>query len=342
MGLSSPVPENVQYPKYHIVPAQSGNYTAICTPSPRTVSRRIILTAQQFSPMICATSPSQPPQSVRPTRDNHPMKRLSVITLTLLACTGVQAGTLVEIESRGELATESGRYRGEMLIDTNRLRMNINPERSLIFVGATSSLILINHTESWYTVLDQQAAQSIASTIDPLAREIREQLSGLPEDQKEWITGMLGGVVDLSDKPASDSVRVVESGKTGTSSAGKQCRWLQVYRAEKLAQENCIGPATDMGGGEALSAVFKDASRFYQDVIGQLNSSGVLPIPENMFPEMVPPGGLPMISRRFEDGKLVSETRILDSRPRRTSEQDFLPPKGYTKRQPGIGLAIGR
>ncbi len=270
------------------------------------------------------------------------MTRTSLIALALLASAGIQAGTLVEIESRGELSTESGRYRGEMLVEGNRLRMNINPERSLIFEGGTSSLILINHVDSWYTVLDQQAAESIAATIDPLAREIREQLSSLPEDQREWIAGMLGGVVDLSDQPTSDSIRVVESGKTGTSALGEQCQWLRVYRAEKLAQENCIGPTADIHGGEDLGAVFKDASRFYQDVIGQLNRSGVLPIPENLLPEMVPSGGLPMISRRFKDGKLTSETRILDSRPRNTSEQDFLPPKGYSQKEPGIGLAIGK
>lgn len=283
-----------------------------------------------------------PPVSAGPAKDKHPMTRTSLIALALLASTGAQAGTLVEIESRGELSTEGGRYRGEILVEGNRLRMNINPERSLIFEGATSRLILINHVDSWYTVLDQQAAESIAATIDPLAREIREQLSSLPEDQREWIAGMLGGVVDLSDQPTSDSIRVLESGKTGTSALGKQCKWLQVYRAAKLAQENCIGPTADMQGGEELGAVFKDASRFYQDVIGQLNSSGVLPIPENLLPKMVPSGGLPMISRRFKDGKLTSETRILDSRPRNTSEQDFLPPKGYSQKEPGIGLAIGK
>jgi|GEM_PF-1867034 len=291
--------------------------------------------------MICTGFP-QPPVLARPTSDKHLMTRTSLIALALLASPGVQAGTLVEIESRGELSTESGRYRGEMLVDGNRLRMNISPERSLIFEGATSSLILINHVDSWYTVLDQQAAESIAATIDPLAREIREQLSSLPEGQREWIAGMLGGVVDLSDQPKSGSIRVVESGKAGTSALGKQCKWLQVYRAEKLAQENCIGPTADMQGGEELGAIFKDASRFYQDVIGQLNSSGVLPIPENLLPEMVPSGGLPMISRRFKDGKLASETRILDSRPRNTSEQDFLPPKGYSRKEPGIDLAIGK
>ena len=98
---------------------------------------------------------------------------------------------------------------------------------------------------------------------------------------------------------------MVETDKTGTSALGKQCKWLQVYRAEKLAQENCVGPTADIQGGEELGVLFKDASRFYQDVIGQLNSSGVLPIPENMFPEMVPSGGLPMISRLFKDGKLT-------------------------------------
>lgn len=270
------------------------------------------------------------------------MIRTSVITLTLLACTTSHAGTLVEIESRGELAAEDGRYRGEMLVDASRLRMNINPERSLIFMGATSSMILIDHRESWYTVLDKQGAESIAATIDPLARQIREQLSGLPADQKDWIAGMLGGVVDLSDRPTPGSVRVIDSGKTGTSAKGKQCKWLQVFHAEELAQENCIGPVSDMQGGEELGAVFKDASRFYQDVIGRLNRSGVLPIPEYVLPEMVPPGGLPMISRRYKDGKLASEMRILDSRPRKVSEQDFLPPKGYTEKEPGIGLAIGK
>lgn len=270
------------------------------------------------------------------------MKRTPIIVLALLTCSATQAGTLVEIESRGELAAEDGRFRGEMLVDANRLRMNINPQRSLIFSGATSSMILINHTDSWYTVLDKQAAESIAASIDPLARQIREQLSGLPEDQKEWITGMLGGVVNLSDKPTGGSVRVVESGKTSTSTAGKQCKWLQVYHAETLVQENCIASASDMQGGEELGAVFKDASHFYRDVIGGLNSSGVLPIPENIFPEMVPAGGLPVISRRFKDGKLASETRILDSRPRKVSEQDFLPPKGYAKKEPGIGMTLGK
>lgn len=134
------------------------------------------------------------------------MDRIVTTALMLFTSATLQAGISVDIESRGSgVGTDDGRFSGQMLIDQNRLRMDLDPARSLIFLAAGPSVILINHTDHWFTELDKESADAIASSIDPVVSQLREQLANLPKEQREWLTEMLGGTLDLSEKPAGET-----------------------------------------------------------------------------------------------------------------------------------------
>ncbi|MCW8845924.1 MAG: hypothetical protein OQK99_08825 [Gammaproteobacteria bacterium] len=269
------------------------------------------------------------------------MDRIVTTALMLFTSATLQAGISVDIESRGSgVGTDDGRFSGQMLIDQNRLRMDLDPARSLIFLAAGPSVILINHTDHWFTELDKESADAIASSIDPVVSQLREQLANLPKEQREWLTEMLGGTLDLSEKPAGETMRLVETGQLGKAPNGQECRWLRVFKQDKLVQENCVGPSSGMVGGKELEAILRTAAIFYKDVVGSLDSSGILPIPDSPVPEMVPPGALSLISRFYLDGEILTDTRIMGSRELEIEEQAFQAPEDYARREPGPGLAI--
>ncbi len=269
------------------------------------------------------------------------MIRLITIALMLLASAVLQAGIRVDVESRGSgIGSDNGRFSSQLLIDQDRIRMDLDSERSLIFLGAGPGMILINHAERWYTELDKATADGIASSIDPVAREVRNQLDNLPKAQRDWVVEMLGGTLDLSGEPSGEVMRLVETDQLGKAANGQECRWLRVFRQDTLVQENCIGPSAEMVGGKELESVLRSVGLFYKDVIGGLNSSGILPIPDSPLPEMVPAGALSLISRLYVDGQILTDTRIMGSQELEIGEQTFQAPEGYARREPGLGMAM--
>jgi hypothetical protein len=269
------------------------------------------------------------------------MMKLILSLLLTAASVPLQAGIRVDLESRGgAVGTDTGRIEGILLIEGKRFRMDLGTQRSLIFLAAGPSVLLINHEERWYTELDKTSAKSIAANIDPMARELREQLSSLPDDQREWVSQMLGGTLNLSKTDGPDTLRVEETGRTGKSPEGRQCRWLKVYGRLGLAQENCIGPSNSLTGGDELELALAAAARFYQDVTAELNGSGLLPLPEYPLPELVPPGTVAFISRRFQAGEVQTDTRIMGSKRLDIEEQAFQAPAGYARREPGLRMAM--
>lgn len=269
------------------------------------------------------------------------MDRIITVALMLFTSATLQAGISVDVESRGSgVGTDDGRFSSQLLIDQNRLRMDLDPARSLIFLGAGPSVILINHTDRWFTILDKESAKAITSSIDPVVSQLREQLAKLPQEQREWLTEMLGGTLDLSEKPVGEAMKVVETDQLGKAPSGQECRWLQVFKQDRLVQENCIGPSSGMVGGKELEAILRTADIFYKDVVGGLNSSGILPIPDSPVPEMVPPGAVSLISRLYLNGEILTDTRIMGSRELEIGEQAFQAPEDYARREPGPGLII--
>ncbi|MCJ7557251.1 MAG: hypothetical protein MUP90_10110 [Gammaproteobacteria bacterium] len=269
------------------------------------------------------------------------MDRFIAAALILFTSATLHAGISVDVESRGSgVGTDSGRFSSQLLIDQNRLRMDLDPERSLIFLGAGPSVILINHTDRWFTELDKEAANAIASSIDPLARQLREQLANLPQEQRDWLVEKMGGTLNLSEAPAGEAMRLVETGQPGKAANGQECRWLRVFKQDNLVQENCIAPSSGMIGGKELEATLRAAGIFYKDVVGALNSSGILPIPDSPVPEMIPPGAVSLISRFYLDGEILTDTRIMGSRELEIGEQTFQAPEDYVRREPGPGLVI--
>jgi len=269
------------------------------------------------------------------------MDRITTVALMLFTSATLHAGISVDVESRGSgVATDNGRFSSQLLVDKNRLRMDLDPERSLIFLGAGPSVILINHTDRWFTELDKETAEAIASSIDPVARQVREQLANLPQEQRDWLIEKMGGTLNLSEQPAGEAMRLVETGQLGKAASGQECRWLRVFKQDKLVQENCVGPSSGMVGGEELETILRAAGIFYKDAVGALNSSGILPIPDSPVPEMIPPGALSLISRFYLDGEILTDTRIMGSRELEIGEQAFQAPEDYARREPGPGLVI--
>jgi hypothetical protein len=269
------------------------------------------------------------------------MQKLTAFFLLLIASLPLQAGIRVELESRGSgVGTESGRLKGFLLVDNNRLRMDLGDERSLIFLAAGPSVVLINHKDRWYTELDKASAASIAADIDPMVQELREQLGNLPENQREWVNEMLGGALNLSEATGNQTLRVEETDQLGKSPGGQQCRWLKIYRQDGLAQENCIAPSDALTGGQELESLLGEAAKFYDEIIGDLNSTGLLPLPRHPLPEMVPAGALAFISRRVEAGEIQTDTRILGSQLLEIDERVFQVPEDYGRKEPGLGMAL--
>jgi hypothetical protein len=93
-------------------------------------------------------------------------------------------------------------------------------------------------------------------------------------------------------------------------------------------------------GGQELESLLGEAAKFYDEIIGELNSSGLLPLPRHPLPEMVPAGALAFISRRVEAGEIQTDTRILGSQRLEIDETVFQVPEDYGRKEPGLGMAL--
>src|SRR3972149_3617041 len=268
--------------------------------------------------------------------------RTSLFAVYLLSFAGIaQAGAVFRIEVE-DLAAGGKVEITEMKIEGNRMRTDSGGEdpTSMIFLGDTDEMYVIDHGEKTYLLVDRQTMEAMANQMNEAMKQMEQALANVPPEQREMMERMMKERMGSMPSTSPPAEPVVRSLGERESVNGVACEWKEVTRNEVVDLKACVCGWTDMAGGDELRQMaleMKDFVSTLLDSFSSLASSAGFgsSLAENPMSSMENLGGFPLISEDFDGGTLARRSRFQSVDEVAISDDEFRPPSGYKKQDLG-------
>ncbi|HEX9725363.1 MAG TPA: DUF4412 domain-containing protein [Vicinamibacteria bacterium] len=281
--------------------------------------------------------------------------RTSLFALCLLSFGGIaQAGAVfrVTVENYAEdnQFFEGGEsYVTVTKIEGNRMRSDTQGENgematTVIFLGETDEMYMIDHEEKSYIVMDRESMEALGKQMSEVMQQMQAALAQIPPEQREMMERMMKDkmAADPNYKPPSPPV-VRSTGESGSVN-GIACEWKEVTRDDVLSERACVCDQSEIVGGHEMVAIAHEMKDFAEALREMANSVSSMPafgggtmgdFALAMTPEL---GGFSLISEDFDgEGKLMRRSTFQSADQVSIPDEEFTPPSGY-KRQTMQGM----
>jgi len=281
---------------------------------------------------------------------------LSLVSSTILAM-NAYAGVVFQVETTYHSGSP-GVETSEMSVEKPNLKMEImsgensaGQKEEVIFRGDRREMVVINHEEQYYMVVDpdkiQKMGAEVSGQIDQAMKELETHIEGLDPKQQAMINEMLkgqGGVggVGLPGAMAPPKRIASEYRKTSqrASKQGYPCVKYEVFKGGEKVQELWVTDWDNVKGSDEVEAAFEGLEKFLEEMMESVGEMpgfgdgfiGTSDGSVNIFSKI---DGFPVVTREFEGGELESETVLKSVSERDLDPDAFEPPKGYRLRTMG-------
>lgn len=261
---------------------------------------------------------------------------LSSFAIALFFTAAAYADVVFEIEQK-ELNPEStGQIKGK--VKGNDLRMDMfedggKLDGSMIYKGATKEMIMINHDDKSFVVLDEASMSAIAAQIAQMMSQMEEQMKSLPPDQREQMKQMMG--------MGGDYVEPVLK-KTGKGEVnGISCEKYDVLKGADKIRQYCVTPWSSIEGGQEMMNLMMQMADSMEKMMKSFSAPGnplgsQLEFEGNVFSQLKQLNGFPVETIDYEEGEMDSVSTFTSSKKVSVDSSEFAPPSDYTKQSMGI------
>lgn len=264
--------------------------------------------------------------------------RRSVFAACVLSLAGIaQAGAIFRIEV--EDLTAGGQVEiTEIKVDGNRMRTDSGGDNasSMIFLGDTDEMYLIDHREKSYIVMDRETVEALANQMSQAMKQMEGALKDVPPEQREMMQRMMKdrtGSMPATTPRGEPQVRSLGDSDTVN---GVTCDWKEVTRDAVVEVKACVCDWTDVAGAGDLRRINLEMSDFVSALLESFSSaSGSFGFAENPMSTMEDLDGFPLISEDFDNGTLARRSRFQSVEEAAISDEEFSPPSGYRKKDLG-------
>jgi hypothetical protein len=265
--------------------------------------------------------------------------RMSLFAVYLLSIAGItHAGGAVfrieveDISGGGEVEVT------EMKVDGNRMRTDSGGKDNvtMIFLGATDEMYIVNHDDKSYMVMDRETVENLANQMSAAMKQMEEALKNVPPEQREMVERMMKGKMQGMPSSEPRSEPVVKSLGKSDSVNGVSCDWKEVSRDDVVELRACVSDWTGVQGGDELRQIALEMKDFTSALVDAMGSAGFGgSIAESPMTAMEMAGGFPLISENFSKGKLTRRSRFQSAEEVAIPDDQFMPPSGYKKQDMG-------
>lgn len=233
-------------------------------------------------------------------------------------------------------------------VEGNRMRMDTQGmdgklASTVIFLGETDEMYMIDHDKKSYMVLDRERIEALGQQMSQAMKQMQEALAQVPPEQREMMERMMKDKMGGGDyKPPSPPV-VTDLGQSGSAN-GIACQWKQVARDGVLEEKACVCDESAIAGGEEMVALAHEMRDFAEGLMQLAKSVSSIPLfgggtVGNVGAAITADlGGFPLISEAYDgEQKLIRRSTFESADEVSIADQEFTPPGGY-KRQTLEGL----
>jgi len=243
------------------------------------------------------------------------------------------AGVLYEIESSyGGKTSEA-----TIAVEDLNMKMDVATDDQdwngdMIFHGQNREMLVVNHNNKTYFVIDQEQMKKLAATVNQAMASVEQALAGLPESQRAKMEQMMKSRLPDMGTPREPSVLE----KTGASETvnGFDCAVYEVWRSGVRERELCVTDWDNVAGGSEVADVFYEMGEFMAEMLDSLpKMGGGKSLGDATYEHLKEMNGFPVRTREYDDnGRLTGNSTLISSEEADFDPADFEPPKKY-KRQ---------
>lgn len=268
--------------------------------------------------------------------------------LTMLSIAGIaQAGAVfrVTVENFGEDnqffdAGES--YVTVTKVEGNRMRMDTQDmdgklASSVIFLGDTDEMHMIDHDKKTVMVMDRQTIEALGQQMSQVMQQMEEALAQVPPEQRAMMEKMMKGKMPGSDYEPPPPPVVSDLGESGSVN-GVACQWKQVTRDGVLSDKACVCDDGAIAGGKEMVALAHEMREFAEGLMKVASSAANMPtlgggtVGELGAAVTADLGGFSLISEAYDgDEKLMRRSTFTSADEVSIPDAEFTPPSGYKK-----------
>jgi hypothetical protein len=169
---------------------------------------------------------------------------------------------------------------------------------------------------------------------------MQEQLAKLPPEQRAQVEKMMGS----QSGPAGAKEKTQEFRKTSRTDkvAGYSCSYVEMLEDDIVQNEFCVVPTASLKGSADLMAAAQKMQAMLEDMLKSLDSPWMKQMIARQQMNYAQIGGIPVLTRRFENGKATVETTLRAIRSESLPASTFDIPAGFTKQDMMQGSRKGR
>ncbi len=261
--------------------------------------------------------------------------------LALLLASPLYAGVVYEIEVKDHDASPPKTESIQAAVEGRQLKMGIaskgkGKQGEMIFRGDRREMVVVDHENRTYMVVDEKAAEGIAEQLSEAERMMQEALKNVPEDKRAMIEQMMKKKLPPAAATPRRPKRELKKTSERGDKNGYPCVKYEVLRDGRKIRELWVTDWSNVEGGSEVVDAFESMADFFRQMMDAIPNMGGDhgPIGDNAFEHLKELGGFPVITREFaDDGSLEDET-ALRSAKRQTIDLDaFEPPSGYKRQE---------
>lgn len=241
-----------------------------------------------------------------------------------------------------EVSPESvGQIKGK--VKDNNLRMDFyengtDLEGSMIFRGDKNEVIMINHTDKTYIIMDEAAINSLAVQLEQAMSQMEEAMKDMPPDQKEKMKEMM-----KQRMPGADGGQYVEPvlKKAGEAKVnGISCTKYDVFKGNDKVRQHCVASWNSIEGGNEMMTVMLRMADFMDQMAKSFSKGGSfigerVQFERNVFNQLRQLNGFPVETIEYDEGKVEAESKFASSAKGNIDASDMEPPAGYAQQNMG-------
>lgn len=263
------------------------------------------------------------------------LKSSAAFLIVILFASYSYGDVIFDMDQKDSATDTTGRSEGRVKGKDIRLDYYEDGEKmdgSMVFKGDKSELIMINHEDKSYVVLDEAAMEALGNRMDEAMKQMQEAMKDVPADKREMVEemmkkrmpGMAGGEeVELE-------IKKVGSGKSGDYS----CTKYDVYKGQEKIMQHCVTPWSKIKGGDEMKTAMITMGDFMDKMAEKFSSSSSFAGPgvqseRNMFKLLRKMDGFPVQTIRYSQGEVVGESNLVSSKEQNVPAADFNPPADY-------------
>ena len=297
--------------------------------------------------------------------DSTLAKRLSTsLLLTMMAVVPAAGGVVYQIETTDHVGSQKQVQTNDVSIQGTNMRMQIlsrmgESEGDLVWRGDKRQMIVINHQDKSYMVIDKETIESMLAsmpggaaegsdpTMDMMQAQMQEamkkmekEMAGLDPQQRAMVEKMLKGTMESTAASKAEASAEFRSTGDKATMEGYPCVRYDVMKGDTKVRELWVTDWSRIEGGQEAWTVLQDMAGFHAEIMEMMNkaagpAAAFLKMDDSTFADFTKVDGFPVVTKDFEGEGLERESVLKSVTERDLDPDAFEPPKGYRLRTMG-------